>query len=233
MNLFNNSPRIIAMTKSYITKFIKRQKFFSWSNTVSLFSCNLFLVEMKLHEYLDKLVKVTNVGGHIKLQFLKLRLEKQKKLFNLLIDVLLGVIIYCIMTKTITNIQITRLILVVRTEIKDLLQDLLTWLMGAPAGLKLNHELTNVMGHFFLYHIYIWMGYLVAIESYLPSFISLIMYSSCFGASLFLCLLNDFINVLTFHIYCFHVYAAKLFRLQLCSLRSLARLFMGKCSFFL
>lgn len=188
---------------------------------------------MKLHEYLDKLVKVTNVGGHIKLQFLKLRLEKQKKLFNLLIDVLLGFIIYCIMTKTITNIQITRLILVVRTEIKDLLQDLLTWLMGAPAGLKLNHELTNVMGHFFLYHIYIWMGYLVAIESYLPSFISLIMYSSCFGASLFLCLLNDFINVLTFHIYCFHVYAAKLFRLQLCSLRSLARLFMGKCSFFL
>ena len=30
--------------------------------------------------------------------------------------------------------------------------------MGAPAGLKLNTQLTQFLGHFFLYHIYLWTG---------------------------------------------------------------------------
>lgn len=30
--------------------------------------------------------------------------------------------------------------------------------MGAPAGLKLNKQLTEFLGHFFLYHIHLWKG---------------------------------------------------------------------------
>ena len=42
----------------------------------------------------------------------------------------------------------------VATQLSDLVQ----WLMGAPAGLKLNAQLTNFLGHFFIYHIYLWTG---------------------------------------------------------------------------
>ena len=38
------------------------------------------------------------------------------------------------------------------------LQRLLHWLMGNPAGLKLNSALAHFLGHFFLYHVYLWIG---------------------------------------------------------------------------
>ena len=38
------------------------------------------------------------------------------------------------------------------------LESLLTWMMGAPAGLKLNNQLTLFLANFFLYHIYLWTG---------------------------------------------------------------------------
>ena len=36
------------------------------------------------------------------------------------------------------------------------LQSLLHWMMGAPAGLKLNTPLTTALGSFFLYHVQLW-----------------------------------------------------------------------------
>lgn len=38
------------------------------------------------------------------------------------------------------------------------LQHLLQWLMGAPAGLKMNPALDQVLGRFFLYHTHLWIG---------------------------------------------------------------------------
>lgn len=38
------------------------------------------------------------------------------------------------------------------------LEDLLQWLMGAPAGLKMNRALDQVLGRFFLYHIHLWIS---------------------------------------------------------------------------
>ena len=38
------------------------------------------------------------------------------------------------------------------------LERLLQWLMGNPAGLKLNSALAHFLGHFFLYHVYLWIG---------------------------------------------------------------------------
>ena len=37
---------------------------------------------------------------------------------------------------------------------------LMTWLMGAPAGLKLNSVLSQSLGKFFLYHIHLWKTFL-------------------------------------------------------------------------
>lgn len=38
------------------------------------------------------------------------------------------------------------------------LEQLLQWLMGAPAGLKMNRALDQVLGRFFLYHIHLWIS---------------------------------------------------------------------------
>lgn len=40
------------------------------------------------------------------------------------------------------------------------LRQLMTWLMGAPAGLKLNAVLSQSLGKFFLYHIHLWRTFL-------------------------------------------------------------------------
>ncbi len=37
---------------------------------------------------------------------------------------------------------------------------LLSWLMGAPAGLKLNSVLSGALGRFFLYHVHLWVTFL-------------------------------------------------------------------------
>lgn len=35
---------------------------------------------------------------------------------------------------------------------------LIDWLMGVPAGLKLNYRLTIFLGKFFTYHVWLWAG---------------------------------------------------------------------------
>jgi len=38
------------------------------------------------------------------------------------------------------------------------LEKLINWMMGIPAGLKLNQPLAYFLGQFFLYHIFLWKG---------------------------------------------------------------------------
>ena len=52
--------------------------------------------------------------------------------------------------------------------------------------------------------------------------------ASYFGLTFIVAITNDVVGMLTCHIYCFYVYAAKLYGLQLKALVSLARLFIGK-----
>lgn len=42
--------------------------------------------------------------------------------------------------------------------------------MGAPAGLKLNKQLTEFLGHFFLYHIHLWKGIVLSCADLKKSF---------------------------------------------------------------
>lgn len=46
------------------------------------------------------------------------------------------------------------------------LRNLLTWLMGAPAGLKLNTVLSQALGKFFLYHTHLWATFLYLTAPY-------------------------------------------------------------------
>ncbi|XP_049925524.1 phosphatidylinositol N-acetylglucosaminyltransferase subunit Q [Epinephelus moara] len=108
------------------------------------------------------------------------------------------------------------------------LQELLQWLMGAPAGLKMNRALDQVLGRFFLYHIHLWISYIHLMSPFIEGILWYGGLSACFGLTFALSLLSDMVALLTFHIYCFYVYGARLYCLKIYGLSSLWRLFRGK-----
>ncbi|KAM7371511.1 hypothetical protein PAMP_008744 [Pampus punctatissimus] len=108
------------------------------------------------------------------------------------------------------------------------LEKLLQWLMGAPAGLKMNRALDQVLGRFFLYHIHLWISYIHLMSPFIEGILWYGGLSACFGLTFALSLLSDMVALLTFHIYCFYVYGARLYCLKIYGLSSLWRLFRGK-----
>merc|ERR1712179_666226 len=109
------------------------------------------------------------------------------------------------------------------------LKNLITWMMENPAGLKLNSVLSQALGNFFLYHIHLWMTYVVLVTPllapHLSSLLSLLTYS---GLSVQLSLVSDLFLLLTIHIHCFYAYARRLALSQWRGLVALWRLFLGK-----
>jgi len=109
------------------------------------------------------------------------------------------------------------------------LQSIIEWLMGNPAGLKLNKPLNTTMGNFFLYHIYLWKTYITFLKPFLLYSLLALKWIGCLGGiSLQIGLASDLVSILTVHIYCFYVYAGRLYQLQKTGLISLWRLFRGK-----
>jgi len=53
---------------------------------------------------------------------------------------------------------------------------LIVWLMGAPAGLKLNSVLSQSLGRFFLYHIHLWVSFLHVATPHLLNIICKVMH---------------------------------------------------------
>ncbi len=106
---------------------------------------------------------------------------------------------------------------------------LITWLMGAPAGLKLNSVLSGALGKFFLYHIHLWVTFLELTAPHVTLALSLTADSLKYvGFCLQVCLAQDTFNLISFHVHCFYAYARRLFYSQTFGLQSLWRLFRGK-----
>ena len=155
----------------------------------------------------------------------------QGRYFNILFDVLLGLVFYFVIVRQTDAQEVTLSFMMTAEAMKNTLEQLMKWLMGAPAGLKLNQELSYFLGNFFTFHVDLWMAYLRIVQSILPEMMASIGCSCCLGISLFFCFLNDVISLLSFHIVCFYVYAAKLYYFQLKALISLTRLFTGALVF--
>jgi phosphatidylinositol glycan class Q protein len=62
----------------------------------------------------------------------------------------------------------------------------------------------------------------------LPFLLRLIIYSGLMGLSFSLCAILDVLKILTIHHYCFYIYALRIYKLEIESLKSLFRLFRGK-----
>jgi phosphatidylinositol glycan class Q protein len=129
----------------------------------------------------------------------------------------------------------------------DALQSSISWLMGWPAGLKLNNELGAFLGDLFLWVIEYWsskplqlqqaayrafantnQGCIEALRPILPHIIWFIGFSSFAGASMPIALFSDLLSILTVHIYSFYLASARIYHWQLNILISLFHLFRGK-----
>lgn len=113
--------------------------------------------------------------------------------------------------------------------IKTHLFEMLDYLYNNPVGLKLNNNLNFAMGSFFKYHIVIWKEYVYTIHVWLSLFkTQLLSIIYCLGMAGFTAVLYDLSHLFSLHIYCFYVYARKLYLLFNEAISNLFLLFNGK-----
>ncbi|XP_005391693.1 PREDICTED: phosphatidylinositol N-acetylglucosaminyltransferase subunit Q isoform X2 [Chinchilla lanigera] len=155
-------------------------------------------------------------------------MRKANMLVSMLLDVALGLTLLSWLHSSNRIGQLANALIPMADHVAEELQHLLQWLMGAPAGLKMNRALDQVLGRFFLYHIHLWISYIHLMSPFIERILWHVGLSACLGLTVALSILSDILALLTFHIYCFYVYGARLYCLKICGLSSLWRLFRGK-----
>ncbi|TNM97098.1 hypothetical protein fugu_015254 [Takifugu bimaculatus] len=135
--------------------------------------------------------------------------SKANILVSLLVDVALGVLLMSWLYRDNRISIIANALLPAADHVAKELEELLQWLMGAPAGLKMNRALDQVLGRFFLYHIHLWISYIHLMSPFIETILWYGGLSACLGITFALSLLSDMVALLTFHIYCFYVYGAR------------------------
>ncbi|XP_028403550.1 N-acetylglucosaminyl-phosphatidylinositol biosynthetic protein gpi1-like [Dendronephthya gigantea] len=149
-------------------------------------------------------------------------------IISLVVDIVLGFLVIYFVFLNQHSLSMSSWLIGQKYNIAEHLSNLLKWLMGSPAGLKLNIPLNQFLGNFYSYHVHLWTSYLFFIEAYLPTIILGCTLAGCLGVTFLIALLCDLLSLLTVHIYCFYIYAARLFGLEIHVLASLLRLFTGK-----
>ncbi|XP_062820246.1 phosphatidylinositol N-acetylglucosaminyltransferase subunit Q [Anolis carolinensis] len=155
-------------------------------------------------------------------------MRKANIFLSILIDVALGILLMSWLYQKNRIGHLANDLVPMADHVAQQLQSLLQWLMGAPAGLKMNRALDQVLGRFFLYHIHLWISYIHLMSPFVEMILWYVGLSACLGLTVALSILSDIIALLTFHIYCFYVYGARLYCLKIYGLSSLWRLFRGK-----
>ncbi|KAF3490971.1 N-acetylglucosaminyl transferase component Gpi1 [Arthroderma uncinatum] len=110
----------------------------------------------------------------------------------------------------------------------DGLQQTISWLMGWPAGLKLNNELAVFLGDLFLWVIAHWASALASLRPFLSHVVYIIGCASFAGASMSIAMFSDLLTIFTVHIYSFYIASARIFNWQLTIIISLFHLFRGR-----
>ncbi|XP_060748169.1 phosphatidylinositol N-acetylglucosaminyltransferase subunit Q [Tachysurus vachellii] len=155
-------------------------------------------------------------------------MRKANMFVSFFMDIALGLLLISWLYRENRISQLANTLVPVADHVAKELQDLLEWLMGAPAGLKMNRALDEVLGRFFLYHIHLWISYIRLMSPFIEMILWYVGLSACLGLTFALSVLSDIVALLTFHIYCFYVYGARLYCLKIYGLTSLWRLFRGK-----
>jgi phosphatidylinositol glycan class Q protein len=219
--LFNFVVQVVSFILSVV----------SWVSSQRLFHCSV----------LTRLLSIPAMCNHVRQKFniTSMRLKsvtisrKHQLAFTSciwlhLLDVVVGLTLMIWLLHDDKTTIVARSLLSVAETVATELEQLLQWMMGVPAGLKLNQPLAQFLGKFFLYHIFLWKAYLKALEPFAAMVLSSACLTGILGVSVLLTVVQDILSMMTLHIYCFYVYAARLYNLQMYALSSLWRLFRGK-----
>ncbi|KAK2893407.1 phosphatidylinositol N-acetylglucosaminyltransferase subunit Q isoform X2 [Channa argus] len=211
----------------------------SWMLSIWTWICNIWILNLSplrfLSSKLSTCVQLSYRTGHMRtLSSPKPAVEhmhfmrKANILVSFLVDVALGMLLISWLYRDNHIAMLANTLIPAADHVAKQLEKLLQWLMGAPAGLKMNRALDQVLGRFFLYHIHLWISYIHLMSPFIEGILWYGGLSACFGLTFALSLLSDMVALFTFHIYCFYVYGARLYCLKIYGLSSLWRLFRGK-----
>lgn len=156
----------------------------------------------------------------------RVSIKQGNLILAILVDVILGYLILQLLIpdkKYLGNILMGFL-----EKLVNLMYSLLKWLMGAPAGLKLNNAFNKMLGKYFLYHVELWWLFIDVSGEKLDIVLNLYQYLGYLGFTFQAAIISDMICLATFHSYCIYVYAARLFNIQISGLIALLRLFVGR-----
>ncbi|KAG5306640.1 PIGQ acetylglucosaminyltransferase, partial [Acromyrmex insinuator] len=215
------------------------------------FYLHLVLFLSKATDRLLPILKYSSLGLHIHdwLENVKwmlatiiknrgIKLKTGNYALAIIIDMALGILVLQLLRYYIedqpsqlllNNAEITLIIeIFIQQKVVESLKELINWLMGVPAGLKLNHALNNTMGKFFLYHIQLWWTFLIFLKPLLDLAFEVLLLFGKFGITFQISIIADLLALVSFHTYCIYVYAARLFNIQLRGITALFRLFLGK-----
>jgi hypothetical protein len=83
----------------------------------------------------------------------------------------------------------------------DFLSSNMAWLMGIPAGIKLNHEMNSALGNVALHGIDLWRALFEVLQWMQPTLLLLFGVSGIFGVTILISLASDMLHCATIHVY--------------------------------
>ncbi|KAG6553491.1 hypothetical protein Mapa_004403 [Marchantia paleacea] len=153
---------------------------------------------------------------------------KHSTWFSLLIDMIAGAIVGCVMLYYHSPI-LSFVVDSGKSLTNDILRTGCVWLMGVPAGFKINTELAAVFGTLSLHWIQTWSTLLftaipaIKILLYVLSVSGIIL-----GFAVLAAMVSDMVTLATIHVLSLHYAIAFIYSNQLRALAALFRLFRGR-----
>ncbi|KAK6624164.1 hypothetical protein RUM44_011022 [Polyplax serrata] len=149
-------------------------------------------------------------------------------LLSVFLDMVLGIVFLNWLNSKVSLDSSATIFLLTAESVVNSINDLINWLRGDPAGLKLNWAFNKILATFFLFHIEIWWTFLVYLKPVVKIIFQIFLKLGLLGITFQASITADLLALVSFHIYCIHAYAAKLYSIQTSTLTSLWRLFLGR-----
>ncbi|XP_074577188.1 uncharacterized protein LOC141833605 isoform X2 [Curcuma longa] len=158
----------------------------------------------------------------------KAALRKHFMWSNVLMDITFGIVLGILLLANVETICSWILVIIHRVT-NDLLRSGSVWLMGVPAGFKLNNELAELIGIISLDAIQVFSTLWSFMGVFMRNYIQVLaLLGIVFGLTVPVALCIDLLKLATLHIYILHCLISFLYSQQIQALASLWRLFRGQ-----
>ncbi|KAL0278894.1 UNVERIFIED_CONTAM: hypothetical protein PYX00_000576 [Menopon gallinae] len=216
VSVLQHLNRILQFVRFFILilSFISKKLFF-------ITKCSS--VGFHIDNYLDGLLWFTDCRKGTKRDHIK----KMNFLLSVILDVFLGAIFLNYLTTWFSPDSFAKFLLSAEKAIQSL-RDLIHWLTGDPAGFKLNFTFSKMLATFFLFYIDIWCSFIAILRPMYNMIFMVFLFMGKAGITFQVSVMADILAVVTFHIYCICLFAARLYNIQVFGLIALWRLFLGR-----